>query len=79
MGQEFQDAVESDQWDVLPTGDRINLYHCHWEYNNVTKDANTPMKFLVDEETRKCRVCETPASDFVWFRYKTWKLRHLTQ
>lgn len=77
MGQEFYDAVESEDWDVLPSETRIHLYHVHRVYSPLG-EISSPMKFLVDEQTRECRICGAKASDFVWFRYKTWKLRTLT-
>lgn len=75
MGIEFQEAIGTTEWDVLAcyledtVGDdsRLGLFHQH-----------TVGLFWVNE-TRCCRVCGVRAPDFVWFRYKTWKLRFLTQ
>lgn len=80
MGQEFRDAVGTDEWDVLDNaiaGSRVTslkLFHTH-----PASDTVGVTRFWVDDKTQCCRVCEKRAPDFVWFRYKTWNLRHLTQ
>ncbi|MCI0561410.1 MAG: hypothetical protein MN733_23230 [Nitrososphaera sp.] len=77
MGQEFQDAIGTDEWDVMPTAhtiSRLGLYHVHRTSHDTTR-----MLFLVIETTKSCRVCGAKVPDFIWFRYKTWKLRQLIQ
>jgi len=82
MGVEFQEAIGSTEWDVLThtsvedgvrDDNRLGLFHHH-----VVGGASTKMLFWVNED-RCCRVCGVRAPDFIWFRYKTWKLRFLTQ
>ncbi|MCI0564211.1 MAG: hypothetical protein MN733_37525, partial [Nitrososphaera sp.] len=53
---------------------RLGLYHSHPDSASTMR-----MLFWVDEDTKSCRVCGIKVPDFIWFRYKTWKLRHLIQ
>jgi len=76
MGAEFQEAVGTDEWDVITypdgyTDKRLGLFHCH-------PAVRKPNLFWVNNVDRCCRNCGKQAPDFVWFRYVTWKLKFLT-